>query len=152
MLLFWLWSEVRTDAFVIHRADASFTALVISKGCVIVDRFHFPQPYGELNVVWGIYNGRPIQPMPSHEIWGFGLVFQAVALDSNTDYRHGIGTMDEISIPVWPFVLWLTASELAKRWKIVRGNRRVLSGLCPQCGYDVRVTPGRCPECGSFPS
>lgn len=37
-------------------------------------------------------------------------------------------------------VIWL--SRGAKR----KFTRR--SGICPDCGYDLRATPGRCPECG----
>jgi hypothetical protein len=32
---------------------------------------------------------------------------------------------------------------------VVLKKRRSLSGLCRNCGYDLRATPQRCPECGT---
>jgi hypothetical protein len=33
--------------------------------------------------------------------------------------------------------------------RILRSQRRVLHGLCPTCGYDLRFSADRCPECGT---
>jgi hypothetical protein len=39
--------------------------------------------------------------------------------------------------------------SVAFRERRIRDNR-IMSGLCPNCGYDIRGTPERCPECGSL--
>ena len=53
-----------------------------------------------------------------------------------------------VSVPFWLLIV-LTATA---GWLLGRGNwlvrRRVISGQCPACGYDVRATPNHCPECG----
>lgn len=33
--------------------------------------------------------------------------------------------------------------------RILRSRRRMLHGLCPTCGYDLRSSADRCPECGT---
>lgn len=61
----------------------------------------------------------------------------------------GLDSYAAARLPFW-FVLTLAgiAALLPLRRALIR-FRRKRKGLCPQCGYDLRMTPGRCPECGA---
>jgi hypothetical protein len=57
-----------------------------------------------------------------------------------------------ILIPHWLLVVLtmpLPTYWFLKLHRSARRARRVRSGLCLVCGYDLRATPDRCPECGT---
>jgi hypothetical protein len=59
----------------------------------------------------------------------------------------GDGTLWAVTMPHWllgALLFLLPAVRLTLRAR----RRPAATGLCPNCGYDLRATPDRCPECG----
>ena len=93
-----------------------------------------------------------------------GFYWHQSADDSTYELRRedGGGRMRATSwaygfaVPYWSVALLTGVSPVY--WLVGGARRRVRSrvrsrrGLCPSCGYDLRVTPGRCPECGAVPA
>jgi hypothetical protein len=60
-------------------------------------------------------------------------------------------THELLIIPIWFIATMFGALPLAVGCRRYF-RRRIIPGLCPACGYDLRATPDRCPECGTLPS
>jgi hypothetical protein len=61
--------------------------------------------------------------------------------------------LEKLVVPCWFLVMLFSVTPTISliEWRHRRVTRnRVERGLCPNCGYDLRVTPARCPECGQM--
>jgi hypothetical protein len=51
-------------------------------------------------------------------------------------------------LPMWSLFVPLIVAPSLWFGHRLRRRRRIASGRCPDCGYDLRASPGVCPECG----
>jgi hypothetical protein len=66
-------------------------------------------------------------------------------LDGVSSWTLGIAFRTALAVVVCPLAFAVVVFS-----RRVRARRRqMLSGLCDNCGYDLRVTVGQCPECGT---
>ena len=88
---------------------------------------------------WG-YRGR----------WGFA--YRSTEQSSNT--RLGPSTYRN-TLLMFPWGLTMAVLGVLPVWWLValrrhlKESKRRRTGLCVQCGYDLRASPERCPECGA---
>ena len=88
--------------------------------------------------------------LPPYGEWYFPLQTERFGFGAVLESDEG-GAAYGLLVPHW-FVATLTAvSPAAWLWAHVRRRRRIVRGLCPACGYDLRASPARCPECGTTP-
>ena len=92
---------------------------------------------------------------PDHAVLGFALKFHR---DDSRAEPHGtiaphegvmVETATELMVPHWLPAIVLLLSPAAWVARHHRRARRLRTGVCPSCGYDLRASPGRCPECGT---
>ena len=53
-----------------------------------------------------------------------------------------------VRLPYWFVAGAAMLLPLAWLRELRRARQRARAGLCPGCGYDMRITPDQCPECG----
>jgi hypothetical protein len=86
--------------------------------------------------------------------WHGWLGFKYERSQTSADGRRAAGyaqpgaTVRMLHVPFWAIVLVTAILPLLALRRSQRRRQRRLTGLCVECGYDMRATPERCPECG----
>jgi hypothetical protein len=71
--------------------------------------------------------------------------------DGTIDYGSPVA-FTSVAIPCWSLAAILAfIPAFAQMYGWLTRRRRLQSGACSSCGYDLRATPDRCPECGQAP-
>ena len=158
----WIRSMSTTDAIDRTHPAASrdtITSLYSWRGSIVLER------RAEAPASWNRkYAGWERRSFPAAHTWtseylrsargaaGFDLLGFWVCPAGFVD-ASGLGTPVRASawlfgVPDWAIVLLAALLPLSMmRTHIVR-RRRISTGRCARCGYDLRGVSGRCPECG----
>jgi hypothetical protein len=87
------------------------------------------------------------EPQPQ-SVWD-GLIIR-YEIDSSSFRTNGREKIvaRSVSIPYWSIILIGMIPLVIDIRRLVRRRSKHKSGLCPNCGYDLRASKDRCPECG----
>jgi len=84
---------------------------------------------------------------------GFGSSTMAPAIEISDNNGKTWRIRNRIAVcifPCWPLIILFSILP-ALAWRSRRRRfARQSTGLCRNCGYDLRATPQRCPECGTL--
>lgn len=101
----------------------------------------------------GLYTPRPeILAPPEMEPWWFhDGRFWGYSIDGPMIDRSLHDRVIEVYLNAWLATIIFAVISIIGLYRLIRRrhSNRLLAGLCPQCGYDLRATPARCPECGT---
>src|SRR5690242_10758991 len=87
-------------------------------------------------VAWGLYERRGVTYMVDDGSW----------------HREEVVQFQEVAVQGWLLAILFGIPPAMLLVGFLRRRRRLRSGLCVACGYDLRSSPERCPECGAAPA
>jgi len=150
------------------RLRTRYCTVQISRGniCIKLETSDYDIPPAEHWMVrevrpeWIWSSQRPAKPVDVIRIWpgdtytnhftGFGFGYESTATGLPAPQRW-VGRTDLFTLPIWSLLVINAPLLLHTLWRSrlrYRRRRRIASGLCANCGYDMRASPDRCSECG----
>jgi hypothetical protein len=140
-LVLWVRTDQFADQLEYRGPDTSYSLTAHSSGIVYIQfRHHIPVSLEPGQMVSTDWRERWHYDRVNQGYKGNGFIFQKSA--AFEFYNFGL--------PYWLILIMTALLPAARLTSRLRGKRH-RSGLCPQCGYDLRATPDRCPECGAIP-
>lgn len=136
-----------------RQTEFSGWAIMSNRGVLIVERFKnrgLIRRYDRVadGVSWSHYASEPRRFSAMTRTLGFDLRSEHDVSNEDRPPLKVEYWKTAIDLPYWFLAILFLMLPSRQFWLAMRRRQRVLSGLCPGCGYDLRGTPQRCPECG----
>ncbi|HEY7118308.1 MAG TPA: hypothetical protein VH475_17095 [Tepidisphaeraceae bacterium] len=144
----WLWSAWGTVPPLWDRPQGAVARRITVEGAALVVHSEWARRPMALNA-----NTRAmLVPLSRQDAWGFSRARSSWVPETTAGVRlpGSFGTIQETRVSlVWPMLI----AGFGAAWLLRQVSRRARpapTGICRQCGYDLRATPERCPECGTI--
>ena len=149
-LLMWVRSGFANDDLQRNHGDGRSTAVFSQNGNLTVQSQHESQDGqegGSVSWLWR-FSSSPGPLLRASWAWEWNWpVFQSGTLFMSSSST--VTTIQFVVLPYWLLTLSTAALPGFWVWRRWKAGRRLKTGLCRICGYDLRATPDRCPECGT---
>jgi hypothetical protein len=139
------------------------TLLGLDPGRIKIRRYQVLDQYSSEGLHFGVWGdpleNRRLTPGARERVWEVGgledswqelmAIPEPIGRKRPRIFGPSLSNVRTISIPLWPIVIMTAILPAISLRNIRLQRKRILYGLCLNCGYDLRKTGRRCSECGA---